>query len=70
MVEFAVMGEKHDGEVICIARGFSSEEQAKDHRMTRKGWFDVWVEEIGEPRPYRPGRSRRFEDAWRRQHEH
>ncbi len=45
-MEYAVKGERHDGRVTIVARGFVSREDAEDYPIRMSNWNRVWVEEV------------------------
>lgn len=45
-VEYAVMAETHEGNVMTLRRGFESEDDAQDHPVTASLWKRVWVEPV------------------------
>lgn len=50
MSEYAVMGERHDGKVVTIKRGFRTVDEAEeDCKIKAAHWRRWWVQEISEP---------------------
>jgi urea transport system ATP-binding protein len=45
-MEYAVKGERHDGRVTIVARGFVSREDAEDYPIRLSNWKRVRVEEV------------------------
>ena len=48
-MEYAVVAQKHDGNVITLKTGFPSREDAEDHPIKLSEWKQVWVEQIDAP---------------------
>jgi len=47
--EYAVKGEKPDGIVVILRRGFVSKHEAENHRVIMSQWKRVWVERVETP---------------------
>jgi hypothetical protein len=45
-MEYAVKSETHEGEILILRRGFTSQEEAEDHPVQMSLWKRVWVEPI------------------------
>ena len=45
-MEYAVKGERSDGRITIVKRGFLSRDEAEDHPIRMSRWKRVWVEEI------------------------
>jgi len=45
--EYAVKAESPEGIVVILRRGFASQNEAEDHRITMSQWKRVWIERIG-----------------------
>lgn len=45
--EYAVRAETHEGNVMTLRRGFTSEDAAEDHPVQMNLWKRVWVEPVG-----------------------
>ena len=48
-MEYAVMAETHDGELLQIRRGFSTASEAESHPIKLSQWKKVWVAPIDVP---------------------
>jgi hypothetical protein len=44
--EYAVKGETAEGIVVILRRGFATQNEAEDHRVTMSQWKRVWIERI------------------------
>jgi len=44
--EYAVKGETNEGVIVILRRGFASQNEAEDHRVTMSQWRRVWIERI------------------------
>jgi hypothetical protein len=51
-MEYAVKAETPEGQIVTLRRGFSSTEDAEDHRVKLSQWRRVWVEEVEERRKF------------------
>ena len=45
-MEYAVKGERRDGRVMTVKRGFASQEEAEDPRILMSRWKRVWADEV------------------------
>jgi hypothetical protein len=45
--EYVVKAESLEGIVVILRRGFASQDEAEDHRVTMAQWKRVWIERIG-----------------------
>ena len=45
-MEYAVVAQKHDGNLITLKAGFASREDAEDHPIKLSRWKQVWVQPV------------------------
>jgi hypothetical protein len=45
-MEYAVKGERRDGSITIVKRGFICRDEAEDHPIRMSRWKRVWVEEV------------------------
>lgn len=54
LMEYAVVGEGHDGAIRTIKGGFAKASEAEDHPIKLSDWKRVWVMPVGAPDPLPP----------------
>jgi hypothetical protein len=45
-MEYAVIGQKHDGDLVTLQAGFASREDAEGHPVKLSEWKQVWVQPV------------------------
>ena len=45
-MEYAVVAQKHDGDLVTPQAGFASRENAEDHPIKLSKWRQVWVQPV------------------------
>ena len=45
-MEYAVVAQKHDGDLVTLQAGFGSREDAEDYPIKLSEWKEVWVQPV------------------------